>query len=65
MKHSVTSGLYPMFPGSRFGTEDCRDVPSLKGECWTGAAAARGGLSHPYASQTGALVQAGPGVPVP
>lgn len=39
-------------------------MPSLKGECWTEAAAAWG-LLYPHTCQTGALVQAGPEVPAP
>lgn len=50
---------------SRFSTEECRGCAEPEGECWAKVADARRGLSHPNACQTGALAQAGAGVPVP
>lgn len=44
-KHSVTWARHPMFQEPRFGIEECRGMPNLKGECWRG-------LSHPNSGWT-------------
>lgn len=51
-KPSVAWALYATFQEPRFGIEESRSMPNLKGECWTRAAAARRGLSHPNSGWT-------------
>lgn len=64
-EHPVTLALHVTSLESRFSIEECRGCAEPEGECWAKVADARRGRSHPNACQTGALAQAGAGVPAP